>query len=165
MNASELIPLLGTSTNNSGIKKLLESLKIVKPLKVKRDEPRTDIEVKKEGWSMAFEDEDYLTNHSVTHYGNGDLILTTLFFYPEGYGSGYKAFTGEIIKGVSVSDNEKVIKAKLGSPQAKYVSDGIVRNERWNFGDYRFVVSYDTNYKVKTMSLLSQKYERRKWSE
>jgi hypothetical protein len=159
VQVAELIDLLGKSTEDPEVMKLLESLKLKKQPRAKYDEPRADVEVKKQGWGMAFEDEDYLLRTGVKHYGEGKMILTALFFFPESNKSGYKGFQGELVNGVRLSDSRSEILRKLGEPHAKYESEGVRRNERWHYGEYRLVVNYTPQGEVKHMTAITQKYE------
>jgi hypothetical protein len=159
VQAVELIALLGKSTEDSEVMKILESLNLKKQPQAKYDNPRADVEVKKQGWGMAFRDEDYLLHRDIEHYGEGKMILTTLFFYPEGNKDGFKGFKGELMKGVRLSDTRSEILHKLGNPHAKYESNGILRNEIWNFDEYRLAIIYTPEGKVKDAQVISLKYE------
>jgi len=159
VQAVEWISLLGKSTEDIGIKKLLADLNIKKQPRAKRDDPCAYVTLKKAGWGMAFEDEDYLLKNDVEHYGEGKMILTALFFYPEGNTIGYGGFTGELMNGVKLSDTRDEIRRKIGEPQAKYEKDGILGNERWDFGDTRLVMIYTPEGKIKSAQVISLKYE------
>jgi hypothetical protein len=159
VDTTELISLLGRHTEDPGIQKLLKDLNVKKPPRAKYDDPRADVEIKKQGWGMAFEDEDYLLKRDIKHYGEGKMILTALFFYPDGNKDGYKGFPGELLNGVRLSDSRSDLLRKLKEPHAHYESDGVLRNERWHFDEYRLVVNYDPKGKVKRMTAISRKYE------
>ena len=159
LSASELIDLLGKSTEDPGVQKLLKDLNVKKQPRAKYDDPRADVEVKKQGWAMVFRDEDYLLQKDIEHYGEGKMILTTLFFYPEKNTDGYKEFKSELLNGVRLSDSRNEILQKLGNPDAKFENDGVLRNERWHFGEYRLVVNYTPKGAVKHMSLISNQFE------
>ena len=158
MNATELIPLLGESTTNAHVQELLKHLNVKKQPKAKSDDPRADVEVKELGFDIVFEDENYLLDNDVQHYGQGDMIMTTFFFYPDGK-SGYKKYKGNLYNDVTVDDDRKTLIQKLGKPQGSYISNDIVRNERWLFGDNRFVVAYKPDGSIKHMSIICLKYE------
>jgi hypothetical protein len=137
VQAVELIALLGKSTEDSEVMKILESLNLKKQPQAKYDNPRADVEVKKQGWGMAFRDEDYLLHRDI----------------------GFKGFKGELMKGVRLSDTRSEILHKLGNPHAKYESNGILRNEIWNFDEYRLAIIYTPEGKVKDAQVISLKYE------
>jgi hypothetical protein len=155
----DLIALLGKSTEDPEIQKLLTDLKIKKLPRAKYDDPCAYVTLKKQGWGMAFEDEDYLLKNDIEHYGEGKMILTALFFYPEENAGGYAPFRGDFISGVRLSDTRDEILRKLGKPHAKYEKDGVLGNERWNFGEYRLVMTYTPEGKVKSTQVISLKYE------
>ena len=159
LSATELIDLLGKSTEDTEIQKVLKDLDVKKQPRAKYDDPRADVEIKKQGWAMVFRDEDYLLKRNIQHYGEGKMILTTLFFYPEKNTDGYKGFKYELLNGVRLSDSRKEIVQKLGNPQAKFESDGVLRNERWHYGEYRLVVNYTPQGEVKHVTAITQKYE------
>src|SRR5512136_2146280 len=127
LSASELIDLLGKSTEDTKIQKLLKDLDVKKQPRAKYDDPRADVELKKQGWAMVFRDEDYLLKRNIKHYGEWKMILTTLFFYPEKNADGYKGFGHELLSGVRLSDSRNEILQKLGNPHAKFESDGVLR--------------------------------------
>ena len=119
LSATELIDLLGKSTEDTEIQKLLKDLDVKKQPRAKYDDPRADVEIKKQGWAMVFRDEDYLLKRDIKHYGEGKMILTTLFFYPEKNTDGYKGFKDELLNGVRLSDSRKELVAEAWKSASK----------------------------------------------
>lgn len=160
MNATELIHLLGESTKSPNVQKLLKSLNVKKQPRAKSDDPRADVEIKDQGFDIVFEDENYLLDNDVQYYGQGNMIMTGIFFYPDGE-SGYKGYKGKLYDDVNIDDDRETIKQKLGDPHASYKSNEIIRNERWLFGENRFVVAYKPDGKIKHMTIISLKYKKK----
>lgn len=140
MDSRSIISLLGSRAGEPGVEALFRQLGVKERPKLAKGEFDAHVEAMTKGVSLIFEDEAYLKDED-RPIGQGPLVLVGAFFYSEGH-EGFTEFQGELPGNITFSDSGEDVLAKLGEPEWKEESKGMVIREGRPLGEHALVVEY-----------------------
>ncbi len=130
LDASNLIKLLGVTSENALMQDLLSNMGVYGDVKLDEGDPSKNIDSKENGLGLVLRDKHFFLGVGDAVIG-GDICLVGFFMYSKRH-EGFSEYMGEMPVGLLFSDNEAEVLSKLGQPElTQQFEDGTIRKARW----------------------------------
>lgn len=150
MNPNELIGILGLTSEDVVVKKILAYFSITKAPKLPKGRTNAFAVNEKKGIDFTFKDERML-ELPMREYEEGSLVLVNIRFYADGV-EGYRQFRGELPYGLNFSMGWKEVLAKLGKNPAEKGDEIAIM--RWDFRNHCLFVQYgESGQSIETVAI------------
>jgi len=159
LKVDDFIEILGCSSNDVKVKKILDALKLQAPM-LEKNKDTVWYEMDDTGYDLAFIDESLINNDEYADVGDGELIFVTVYF---------RKIDNIILPfGISKNDGYQTIIKKIGRIEErdhKLFNRKTWLDKRKNGLEYTLSFEFDDTYEKIERIILSYSYGQFSWVE
>jgi hypothetical protein len=160
MNLLDCLNYLDLPSTDPTVKELLQTLGCKKEPKCKKDDPNFYFTNEEHLVELIFEDEDHLKGDNAKDiYGLAPLILVAINLPMQGDFESYPNDFVTVPNGINFGINRVKVLEVLGKSSKSFESGGKIRNDQWFHGLGRIVVTYNPASIIKSIQVVSSKYD------
>jgi len=149
MKFEKFINLLGQTSKNKDIVKLLAQLRVSQPVELAEGETDLYIVLQDLGFCLLFEDE--AIYKSSGQIGDGNIFLVSIFFYGKNNVEGYEEYKNELPADLKFSDSRSTVHQKLGPPAWQ---NEFLNMQRWHYSTHQIHLTFDDDWNgINTLTL------------
>lgn len=154
---NSLMPVIGFAINNQQVQNFIKSQGISEQLVVEEGENDAYIGRDDKGFSLLFQEANFIDNSRYNKNTDNLLTLAHCFFYSKNYAlknDGYGEFIEDLPFNLLFSDSRDNIIKKLGASKWTRTRSNKVKGERWEFDDLdrQLNITYDEFEKILNIS-------------